>query len=638
MKRFILAVLLLSLVQCTTKQSDKPSTPLPPPTSDKGSVDPVPVEPEVSVSALPADVTVAALAERQLFSLLVGNAVNPVQQLVAATLPHLTFIPEINQIAAAAPALVPQVFGKLGREMVRDMVPRHWRDLLEMADLSSGIHLTYVAREGSKGYHSVVRFAAEASEMEARLSRGDLGQFRKTPWGGRLSFAGHMNYKGASDLFIAFDQDRVLMSEDVRLLHGARELLRTQAAAVPAGFPFFVMVHNVDRNADLYLNKLSRQFSSSERRNLEPVFAILKPEFESLKHLSFALGLDGNLSLLMDLNFRAVDSPTGPMVKAAMTPVDVGDLAVLLPAKPILFGLDKSSLDFLRPAYKKLQGELLKQMASARNTDEALLMGQVSAVIDLVDKFFEWSSDSQVGAWSLRKNQMHLSGALQLKQATSGKDMMDAVEKLMKAWNPKTMLALMSPEAKKELAWLPKVFEVRTSRTQVEKRPALVVTLKFNWKNMPRSEMTEELTVFSQFIGKQLEFALVQDAGRVLLSAGALWKDEIKDMLAARGKLPELRLKNASESTMSLSAFDANAFTTWMFAEILKIKFPNALDTDTKTLLSAAIKQFASMTGYSWMTFSAGLQPDRQFRMRYSMEKEAWPVWVSWGFLMSRAM
>jgi len=637
MKRFILAVLLLSLVQCTNKPSDKPATTLPPTTPGKTAVDPVPVEPEVAVASLPADVTVAALAERQLFSMSVGNAVSQVQQLVAVSIPHLLFIPGFDQIAAAAPAMVPQVFGKMGHEMVKEMVPRHWRDLLAQADFSSGVLVTYVSR-GGKGYSRVVRFAAEASELEARLPRGDVGQFRRTPWGGRLSFAGHMNHKGAPDLFIAFDQDRVLISDDIRLLKPAMELLRTQAAAVPAGFPFFAMLHNVDRNADLFLNRFSREFGSHDRKSLEPVIAMLKPEFESLKYLSFAIGLDGNLALIMDMHARAVDNPTGPMVKAAMTPVDVGDLATILPGKPILIGLDKSSLDFLRPMYKKIQGELLRAQAREHNTDEALLMGQANAVIDLIDKFFEWSADSQVGVWSLRKGQLHLGGMLQLKQAASGKDMMDAIDKLMKAWNPKTMLALMSPEAKKELAWLPKVLEIRTKSTLVEKRPALVVTMKFNWKNVPKHVQNEGLTVFSQFIGKQLEFALVHDSGRMFMIAGALWKDELKDMLAARGKLPEPRIKPASESTMTLSAFDLNGFSTWMFAEILKIKFPVAMGADSKAFLQAAIKQFGTMTGYSWMTFSAGLQPDRQFRMRFTMEKEAWPIWASWGYLMNRVM
>ncbi|MBU1510452.1 hypothetical protein KKD52_08840 [Myxococcota bacterium] len=637
MKRFILAVMLLSLVQCTTKQSDKPSTPLPPPTNTTDPVQPVPLEPEVAVSALPSDLKVEALAEKQMISVNVGPVVNQIQQLVAASLPHLAFIPGIDQISATIPAMVPQVFGKMGREIVRDMVPHHWRSLLDMADLSTGIYVTYVARE-PRGYTSVVRFSAESTELEARLSRGDLGQFRKTSWGGRLSFAGHMNHKGARDLFVAFDQDRVLLSEDIRLLHPAMELLRKQIAAVPAGFPFFAMVHNLDRNTDLYLNRISREFSTSERRELEPVLRILKPEFESLKHLAFSAGLDGNLALVMDMHARAVDNPTGPMVKAAMTPVDIGDLAPLLPGKPILFGLDKSSLDFLRPLYKKLQGELLRSRASVRNADEALLMGQFSSVIDLVDKFFEWSADSQVGMWSLRKGQMHLGGMLQLKLASSGKDMMDSVDKLMKTWNPKTMLALLSPEAKKELAWLPKVLEIRTKSTQFEKRPALVVTMKFNWKNVPKHVQNEQLTIFSQFVGKQLEFALVHDSGRMFLMAGALWKDELKDIMAARGKLPDPRLKSASESTMSLSAFDLNGFSTYLFGEILKIKFPDPLSSDAKAFLQAAIKHFGTMTGYSWMTFSAGLQPDRQFRMRFTMEKEAWPLWVSWGYLMSRVL
>jgi hypothetical protein len=445
-----------------------------------------------------------------------------------------------------------------------------------------------------------------------------------------------MNHKGAPDLFVAFDQDHVLLSEDLRLLHPAITLLRKQVAAAPSGFPFHALMHNLDRNTDVYLDKVSREFSPSDRRSLEPVIRIFKPELESLKQLAFSLGLDGNLSLVMDLHARAVDNPTGPMVKSAMTPVDVGDLATLLPGKPILLGLDKSSLDFLRPLYKKAQSELLRSQTSNSNADEVLLMGQVNTVIDLIDKFFEWSADSQMGVWSLRKGQMHLGGMLQLKQASSGKDMMDAVEKLMKAWNPKTLLPQLSPESRKELAWLPKVFEIRTKSTLVEKRPALVVTMKFNWKNVPKHVADQELTVYSQFVGKQVEFALVHDAGRMFLIAGALWKDELKDMLAARGKLPEPRLKQAAESTMSLSAFDLGGFTTYLFGELLKIKFPVPLSADTKSFLQAAIKQFGIMTGYSWMTFSAGLQPDRQFRMRFTMEKEAWPVWVTWAYMMNR--
>lgn len=136
MKRFILAVMLLSLVQCTTKQSDKPSTPLPPPTNTTDPVQPVPLEPEVAVSALPSDLKVEALAEKQMISVNVGPVVNQIQQLVAASLPHLAFIPGIDQISATIPAMVPQVFGKMGREIVRDMVPHHWRSLLDMADLS----------------------------------------------------------------------------------------------------------------------------------------------------------------------------------------------------------------------------------------------------------------------------------------------------------------------------------------------------------------------------------------------------------------------------------------------------------------------------------------------------------------------
>jgi len=640
MKRIILAILLLALAQCTPKKDDRPSTPLPPTSNSPaspGDTPAEPVEPEISGAALPSEITVAALAERQIISVNVGNVVPQVQQLVASTLPHLAFIPEVQQMAAVLPGMVPQTFGRLGREIVSDLVPRHWRSLLDMADFSAGVYVSMVSKEQG-GRTMLVRFAADPGELEARLSRGDLGQFRKTSWGGRLSFAGHKNHEGARDLFVALDQDRVLLSEDLRLLHPALELLRTQAAAVPAGFPLFSTVHNVDRNADWYLKKLGEEFSPSERRDLEPVARILKPELDSLREVSLALGLDGNLALVMDLHARAIDNPTGPMVKAAMTPVDVGDLAVHLPGKPILVGLDKSSLDFLRPVYKKIQGEIMKEAARAGNSDEAMLAGQLNSLVDLVDKFFEWSADSQVGAWSLRKGRLHMGGMLQLKQASSGKDMMDAVEKLMKSWNPKTMIAQMSPEAKKELAWVPKVFEIRTKTAQVEKRPALVVTFKFNWKAMPKSEMTEQLTLFSQFIGSELEFALVHDAGRMWMIAGAQWKDELKEMIAGRGRLPDPRLKQASESTMSLSAFDLNAFSTWLAGEVLKLKFPGGLSSAERTLIQDAVKQFGSMTGYAWMTFSAGLQPDRRFRMRGTMEKECWPIWVSMGYMMSKSM
>jgi len=517
-----------------------------------------------------------------------------------------------------------------------DLVPRHWRDVLDAADFSAGVAVTLLTRESAR-HTAVVRFATDVSELEARLSRGDLGQFRKTSWGGRLSFSGHLNHKGARDLFIAFDQDHALLAEELRLLGPAIEALRTQSGQVPVGFPIFAIVHNVHRNVDLYMKEMTSAFNSSERRKLEPVVQVLRPEFESLRQLTFGLGLDGNLAFIMDLQARAVDNPTGPMVKAALVPVDIGDLAVHLPGKPFLVGLDKSSLDFLRPLYKKLQGELARATDHVRGTDEALLMGQFSTVIDLIDKFFEWSADSQVGSWSLRKGRLHMGGMLQLKQASSGKEMMDAVEKLAKAWNPKTMLPLMSPEARKELAWVPKVFEIRTKTTQVEKRPALVVTFKFNWKAMPKSEVTEELTLFSQFIGNELELALVNDAGRVWMIAGALWKDELKDMLAGKGRLPEPRLKQASESTMSLSAFDLNVFSAWLGGEILRVKFPVAMSSDARALFQAAIAQLGKMTGYAWMTFSAGLQPDGSFRMRFTTEKECWPIWASWAYLMSQA-
>ncbi len=639
MKRIVLAILLLALAQCTSKKTELPSTPLPPPT-DSGKGQPSepnePVDPVMTGAALPTELSAADFQRRQLVSVQVGDLVPQAQQLVAATLPHLMWIPEAAQMAAALPGMVPQAFGRVSRGFVEELVPRHWRAVLDAADFSAGVTVSLVSRE-SGGHTVVVRFATDASELEARLSRGDLGQFRKTSWGGRLSFSGHLNHKGARDLFIAFDQDHALLAGELRLLGPAIEVLRTQAGQVPAGFPVFVTVHNVHENVDLYMKKMAGEFNSSERRKLEPVAQVLRPELESLRQLTFGLGLDGNLAFIVDLQARAVDNPTGPMVKAAMVPVDVGDLAVHLPGKPFLVGLDKSSLDFLRPLYKKIQGELAKAQAEVKGTDEALLMGQFGSVIELVDKFFEWSADSQVGAWTLRKGRLHMGGMLQLKQATSGKEMMDAVEKLAKSWNPKTMLPLMSPEARKELAWVPKVFEIRTRTAQVEKRPALIVTFKFNWKAMPKSEVTEELTIFSQFIGNELEFALVNDAGRMWMVAGALWKDELKDMLSGKGRLPEPRLKQASESTMSLSAFDLNAFSAWLAGEVLRIKFPVAMSTDARALLQAAVAQLGKMTGYAWMTYSAGLQPDRSFRMRFTMEKECWPIWVAWGFMTMQA-
>ncbi len=638
MKRVFLFLLLVSMVQCTKKEQDVPSTPPVLPAPGHSDETRPPTEPVIPTASLPHHISPEMLASRQMFTMHFSSPLQKILQLAGVVTPQLHMFPEAAQAAAMLPGILPSTIDGLRKGLFEDSIPAHWRPFLRAADSSAGLLVSLVTRQSDPKKHThLMRFSTDISELEVRLSRGDFGKFTRTQWGGWISMEGHLNHKDAPNIFLAFDAGQVIVSSDLDYLHAALDVLKRYEEAVPRDFFLYLTVHNLNTYSEFYYETILSDVSQSDRRKMGPILRFLRPEIENMKHFHFALGFDGNLTGTMDMSFQAVDNPQSPMVKTLMTPVDITDLAAYLPSKPILFGLDKSSLDFIKPLYSRIQQELVKEMKNITDADDRLMLGEINSWMDLVNQFFDNAHDAQAAAFSLRKDRLHSGGMFHMKSPDNAKAFVAAITARFTALNPRTLLPRLSPEARKELSWLPRVFEVRTRNMQVNRKPAAVITMTFRWNNLPKMYRDEGIEILSQWLGNQLELAIVQDGDRLFMMAGSHWRDELTEMMALKGRIPEPRLKQAAESTMSLSGLDMSAFAGYLLTEFLKLKFPVPMDTETRTTLQAVLKQISSQSGDSWMAMSAGLQADQSFRLRSTMEKNSWLPFFAW-LVVSRNM
>ncbi len=604
---------------CTRERPMKSAPNLPPTPAGTGNPNP-PTEMESAPKSLDA----AEFARRRIFSLEAGEAGSEVMKLVASVVGGLSFHPDYNAMAAAYPAVVNQVFRDLPVQLVRDLVPYAWRPLLDLADRSRPVAATIVDASGNRMSY-VAGFSIDPGEFESRLRQGTFGKFQKAPWGGWIVPQGERG-----KVYFLVEEKFLFLSGDAALLKPGAAFLQERFAAVSPQKPVSFHLHNVAANAQRYMDWFTGElrFSNAARVKFAQLFL---PELSSLEEISFHVGLDTDLALQMSVSAVPVANPMGPMVAQMLTPADVADLARILPASTAAFSLDKLAIPAISALYRDLRRELQKEITASSGRDEAKVLAYFDSMLEWLDRMYERSADSQAFFVALPKGKLHLGAFLQLRPQTSGKDVLSELDKWFKSVNPRSFVPTLSPEGKKELAWLPKFLDVRTQMATVEKRSALVVKIALDWNRMPREMRDEDSILFQHFLGKGVELAFVADNDSLWFLAGAQWKDLLREVVARGGRIPNPRM--ASAGILATGAMDMRAFVLYGIDEFLQIKFVSALDSEMLGTLKAARAAFEKF-GYAWMSVSAGRLDGNRIGMRVTLERETWPIWFTWMVMM----
>jgi len=622
LRGFLALSIFLTAFSCTRERHAKPAPNLPPVhPAGLGTTEPQPPADPEPARAMDA----REFSDRQVFSAQTGEIVPAVMKLASSVVGNLSFYPEQNAIAASYPSVVNQVFRDFPVSFMRDLLPRAWQPVLNAADLSKPVAATVLdSPRGGKAH--VAGFFTDSGEFDARLRQGSFGKFGKTAHGGWILL--HDNNR---KVYFTLEGNLLFLADEPAILEPGAAFLRQRLESAVPQFPLVLTLHNAASNARRYMNWMSREMDlSGKNRARFEQWAL--PELSSFSEISLRVGLDADSSLHVEVAGTPLPQVSGPMAAQLLTPVDVADLARFLPASTAAFSLDKLAVPAISALYRDLRATLRGEMQ--HSSDQAKLLGYFDFMLEWMEHMYERSADSQAFFVSLHKNRLHAGALLQLRPGTNGNEILAELEKGFRAISPRVFLPTLSPEGRKELAWLPKFLEVRTKKTTLDKRAALVVTLALDWNRMPKNLQDEKTPIYRHFLGKSQELAFVLDGNSLWAAAGAHWQDILKESWKQAGRIPNPRTQTAG--VLAVSAMDTRALIHYVIGEFLQIRLPAPPDSELLQSLKSARAEFEKLNS-GWMTAAAGRMDQNRIGFRFTLERDIWVFGFSW-YLILRAL
>ena len=614
---FVTLGLGVTVLSCTRERSIKPAPVLQP-------VHPVGVQQSSAlppeIPDMPKSITAQEFAQKQMVSFQLGNVTFAVMKLMSSVVDGLSFYAEHGTIAASYPAIINQTFTNFSVNLTQSFLPYAFHSIVDIADRAHPIVAVLLdATNGTKSY--VAGFAIDTREFEARLQQGSFGKFAKATWGGWI-----LPQNENTKVYFAVEENYLFLATEPGLLVPGAAYLRGRFATANPQKPVVVTLHNVATYASYYAEQVVRKMKLSESKRTQLLqFAL--PELSGLAELSVQIGLNSDLTLQTEVAAVPLSQGTGPFTSQLLTPADVNDLVRVLPASTVAFSIDKLTVPFISKLYKDMRTKFQPEIQHSPQSDTSILLGHFNSVLEWLDHMYDQSADSQVFFLSLYKKRLHAGAVLQLRSGINGCVILTKLEKLFRSLNPRTFLSTLSPEGKKELAWLVKILNIRTQMTTLDKRPALVVKLALQWDQMPRAFQSEQTIVAKYFLGKSQEIAFVLDNDVLWVMAGAQWNDLLKESSARQGKNIHPRMGTAG--VLAATAWDMRSLMMYIIAEWLQIRLLSPMDSETIHQLKAALAVFEKF-GYGWMLVTAGRLDENRIGVRFSIERETWPVLFAW--------
>lgn len=607
----------VTALSCTRERSIKPA-PVIKPVHPVGVQQKSPLPPEIPDP--PISISAQEFAQKQMVSLQLGDVTPAVMKLMSSVINGLSFYSEHGTIAASYPAIINQTFTNFSVNLTQSFLPYAFRSLVNIADRSHPIVTVLLdTANGTKSY--VTGFSIDTREFKARLLQGSFGKFATATWGGWI-----LPQHETTKVYFSVEENYLFLATEPSLLVPGAAYLRGRFAAANAQKPVVVTLHNVANYASYYAEKIVRKMnlSDSERTQLLQ-FAL--PELSGLSELSLQVGLNSDLTLQTEIAAVPLPQGTGPLTSQLLTPADVNDLVRALPASTVAFSIDKLTVPFISKLYKDMRTKLQQKFQPSPPSDTAIILGHFHSILEWLDTIYDQSADSQVFFISLYKKHLHTGAMLQLRPSTNGRAILTKLETLFKSLNPRLWIPTLSPESKKELAWLVKFLHIRTQMTTLDKRPALVVKLAFQWDQMPKALQDEHTIVAKHFLGKSQEIAFVLDNDVLWVMAGAQWNDLLKESTARQGKNIHPRMETAG--VLAATAWNMRSLMMYTIAEWLQIRLLSPMDSKTVHQLKAALAVFEKF-GYGWMLVTVGRLDENRIGVRFSLERETWPVIFAW--------